>query len=120
VSDTRRAARRAELRRDVKLMRALGVARWGAIYLGPPPGAAHAPARPLTAEEMKKRALEEAQRRHDTLFAATSVKPRLRSREEEEQDARAGQLERTIGHRVPREVIAPEARGGPPTDQPTG
>ena len=85
---------RAQLRRDVKLMRDLGVARWNRageeIFLGPPPQPEVAP---RTVEEeiaMRNRAAEQ---RHQTLFAATSTRPVL---PEQEQTRRASVLKSVV------------------------
>ena len=79
--DVRKAAR-AQLRKDVKLMRDLGVARWKReeeeIFLGPPPAPE---VKPRTVEEeiaLRERAEEQ---RHETLFAATSTRPVLPTQE---------------------------------------
>jgi hypothetical protein len=67
---------RKELRRDVRVMRALGVARWDrddqTIYLGPPPPAPHTE---RTVEQEIARRNEAVRREHETLFAATSTRP---------------------------------------------
>lgn len=73
-----RASRREELKADVALMRELGVSRWGAVWLGPPPS----PTGPieLTPEERLARQDRERARQHDVLFAATSHRPDLPGR----------------------------------------
>lgn len=71
-----RSTARAELRADVALMRELGVARWGEIVLGPAPSREPL-SRPRTEAEIAERARREAERRHETLFAATSVRPKI-------------------------------------------
>lgn len=85
---------RAQLRRDVRLMRELGVSRWTRgtqdIFLGPPPAPA---VEPRTVEEeiaMRNRAAEQ---RHQTLFAATSTRPVL---PEQEQTRRASVLKSVV------------------------
>lgn len=74
VARADRARARDELRADVALMRELGVARWGEIVLGPSPTVM-----PLTRSrsevEEAARVQREAERRHETLFAASSVRP---------------------------------------------
>lgn len=67
-------ARRDELERDVKVMRDLGVARWGDIILGPPPGQ---PRKELSAEEQMARIEAQARSEHNLLFGATSTRPRI-------------------------------------------
>lgn len=71
-----RKAIRAELRRDVRAMRKLGVARWDrddqTIYLGPPPPAP--PVERTVAQEIAHAEELEA-RRLNTLFAASSTRP---------------------------------------------
>jgi hypothetical protein len=69
---------RAELRADVALMRELGVARWGEIYLGPPP---IEPGKiELSPEQQIERQEREREQRHNILFAATNVRPVLPTR----------------------------------------
>lgn len=73
-----RASRRDELKADVALMRELGVSRWGAVWLGPPPSAA-GPIE-LTPEQKLERIERERERQHAVLFAATSHRPDLPGR----------------------------------------
>lgn len=115
-----RERRRAEARLDVAVMRELGMLQWEGIVLGPLAPPPPAPARELTPEELRARVLEREQRRHDVLFAATSLKPRLRPVADQQADEDAARLARVTGghNRVPREVISPEARGGTTTNQP--
>lgn len=101
-----RVARRQAMREDVALMRELGVLRWGAVWLGPPPTDSKA-AVELSPEEAKRRLLEHEQRRHDTLFAASSVKPRLRAPADQKAEEDAARLSRVV-NRVPPEVIGHE------------
>jgi hypothetical protein len=81
-------------------MRRLGVSRWsrpeGDVFLGPPPVDA-IPRRELTPEQKLEMSAREEERRHETLFAATSVRPRLRS------DREAFRAENVVPHarRVP-------------------
>lgn len=69
-------AARAQLRKDVKVMRELGVARWNRdgedIFLGPPP-----PPEPVerTPEQERAHREREEERKRETLFAATSIRP---------------------------------------------
>lgn len=78
MSPDQRKERRRQFALDVKRMRALGVLRWGAIVLGPEP---QKPVAQLSAKEqverMKEQLEREKERRHETMFAASSVKPRL-------------------------------------------
>lgn len=73
-----RKAARAQLRKDVALMRALGVSRWTRgdddIFLGPPPAPKGAP-KTVEDEIAQRNAAEE--QRHETLFAASSTRPVL-------------------------------------------
>lgn len=71
--DPERAHRRAQLRRDVKLMRALGVFIWEGVTLGPEPPP---PMKDLTPEELKQRLEEQHESRERVLFASSSVRPR--------------------------------------------
>lgn len=68
----RSEAARARLREDVALMRDLGVTEWNGIRLGERPAP---PKREPTADEIKARQDRDAERRHDIMFAATSVRP---------------------------------------------
>ena len=65
-----------ELEAIVARMRALGVTKYGDIELGPTP--APAP-KVLTPEEIQKRREETEERQRDILFAASRVRPALRS-----------------------------------------
>lgn len=86
--DARKAAR-GQLRKDVALMRRLGVARWTRpisfvddegvqrygiedVFLGPPPAP---PAPERTPEQERAFREREEQRKQETLFAATSIRP---------------------------------------------
>jgi hypothetical protein len=71
--DPDRAQRRAELRRDVKLMRALGVFIWDGVTLGPEPAP---PAKNLTPEELRERLDAQQEARERVMFASSSVRPR--------------------------------------------
>lgn len=71
-----RKERRRQTRLDVKLMRNLGIMRWGSIILGPEPMKVE-PAKELTADEQKARIEEEQRRRHETMFGASSIRPKL-------------------------------------------
>lgn len=63
------------LRKKIELMRELGVLEADGIKLGaaPPP-----PKKEETKEEMLARLQREQQRIHDTMFAASPTKPKLR------------------------------------------
>lgn len=79
-----RSTARAELVKDVALMRTLGIARWGEIYLGPDPKLEHP-------HEAARRAptevlADEMARRHRTLFAASSISPPLPKRDTSKDD----------------------------------
>lgn len=102
-----RETQRDELRKDVAVMRELGVVVWRrdehVIQLGPPPQPSptdRPPADPMREAERARRA---AERRHDTLFAATSTRPR--SLEEQR---------RTLENVVPRGTPAPTRDDGDP------
>lgn len=71
--DPDRAKRRAELRRDVKVMRALGVFVWDGVTLGPEPPP---PAKNLTPEELRERLDAQQESRERVMFASSSVRPR--------------------------------------------
>lgn len=75
--DEKRAARRREFARDVKLMKRLGVCRWGAIMIDPRVAPAGLEGKPieLTPEQIRERQEREEQRRRDVLFASTSRRP---------------------------------------------
>lgn len=64
-----------ELERVVARMRALGVARWGDIELGPEPHTAEP--RELTPEEEARRARRAIEARHRIMFASSRVVPPL-------------------------------------------
>jgi hypothetical protein len=107
-----REQRREEARKDVALMRELGMLRWGAVWLGPAVAAANvAPMRERTAEEIRAHELAIAQRQHDTLFAASSMKPRMRPPVEAQTAEDNERLSRVVTHREPR-AISPEHAGG--------
>jgi hypothetical protein len=65
-----------ELEATVARMRALGVTKFGDIELGPAPGPA---AKVITPEEVQKRREQAEERHRDILFAASRVRPALRS-----------------------------------------
>jgi hypothetical protein len=71
-----RKQRRRQLALDVRRMRKLGVIHWEGVVLGPEPKPI-TPPKELTEDELKARAFNEAERKHNTLFAASSVKPKL-------------------------------------------
>lgn len=109
MSDARKAAR-AQLRRDVALMRTLGVARWKReeeeIFLGPPPAA---PAREMSVEDQIAHRNREAIMRHDTLFAATSTRPII---PEMMQTDRASVLKSVVPRQPPQEHdLGPQKQG---------
>ncbi len=93
MNEARKAAR-AQLKRDVALMRSLGVARWTRgeedIFLGPPPSPK---AEPRTVEEEIAYRNQAAKQRHETLFAASSTRPVL---QEAEQSRRASVLKSVV------------------------
>jgi hypothetical protein len=60
------------LREAVAVMRELGVLSWDGIVLGPAPGG---PATPMTPQDELAHAQREADRRHRTMYAATSFIP---------------------------------------------
>lgn len=60
------------LAQTMSTMRSLGVVQWGGIVLGPDPHATH---EPISDEERALRIDATLRRRHDILFASTSVKP---------------------------------------------
>jgi hypothetical protein len=64
-----------DLKAKIELMRELGVTECDGIKLGPPKAAKP---EPETLEQYNKRAAEEARRRHEIMFAATSTRPKLR------------------------------------------
>lgn len=73
-----RKERRRQLRLDVKLMRHLSVLQWEGVWLGPEP----TPPPPVLSEKeqeeaAKQRHAEIEARRRDTLFAASSIRPKL-------------------------------------------
>lgn len=70
--------RRIQLRLDVALMRELGIVRWMEIYLGPPPAEHMSPSTP---EERAEREARKAERKHEILFASTSVRPKVERKE---------------------------------------
>lgn len=76
MADSRQKLR-DELRSDVALMRELGVARWGEIYLGPPP-----PPRveDMTPEERAEHEEKAERRKHEILFASTNLRPKFPKR----------------------------------------
>ena len=77
-----RKERRRQFALDVKRMRALGVLRWGAIVLGPPPAEKVEKLSPKEQLEREKELLaREKERKHETMFAASSIRPRLGSGE---------------------------------------
>lgn len=71
--DPDRAQRRAELRRDVKVMRALGVFVWDGVTLGPEPPP---PVKNLTPEEIRERLDAQQESRERVMFASSSIRPR--------------------------------------------
>lgn len=112
---------RAQVRKSVALMRELGVARITTgvlvcdsrgesvvlpldIYLGPPPAPE---VKPRTVDEEIAYRAREAERKHETLFAATSIRPVLPQTE-------AGQRASVLKSVVPR-GNAQEHDNGPQT-----
>lgn len=93
MTEARKAAR-SQLKRDVALMRSLGVARWTRgeedIFLGPPPSPKP---EPRTVEEEIAHRNEAAKQRHEVLFAASSTRPVL---PESEQNRRASVLKSVV------------------------
>lgn len=71
--DPERAHRRAQLRRDVKLMRALGVFIWDGVTLGPEPSP---PVKDFTPDELEQRMRGAREERERVMFASSSVRPR--------------------------------------------
>lgn len=79
-----RTTARAELVKDVALMRKLGVARWGEIYLGPDPNLERPSA--VAPRSMETLIQENRERLHRTLFAASSISPPLPKRDTSKDD----------------------------------
>jgi hypothetical protein len=102
-----RKAARAQLRKDVALMRLLGVARWTRgpedIFLGPPPQVATAPRSIEDEIAHRNRVAEE---KHKTLFAATSTRPVLVG-------AEANRRAEVLKSVVPRQPAQEHDRGKP-------
>lgn len=77
MSVSERRIAREQFRRDVALMRQLGVARWTRpdedIFLGPPPPVREAET--LTPEQRSEREKQRLEEHRNTLFAASSRRP---------------------------------------------
>lgn len=73
VTDISCRQARQQLRRDVSLMRKLGVAKWKDIVIGDEPRRAAPP--PRTAEESAERAAKAERERLKTMFAASGTIP---------------------------------------------
>jgi hypothetical protein len=93
---SRAAQRRTELAADVAEMRRLGVLRWGSVWLGPPPPG-QSSERELTPEELRAREQAAAQKKHDVLFAHSSVKPILRPPSDVQAEEDQARLTRVAG-----------------------